>query len=43
MTSSRRSEQTDNLTVGRPKPLGTRGALVADTLGSAVPAVPKEH
>jgi membrane protein len=30
-------------TVGRPKPLGTRGALVADTLGPAVPAVPKEH
>ena len=29
--------------VGRPKPLGTRGAVMADTLGPAVPAVPKEH
>jgi membrane protein len=30
-------------TVGRPKPLGARGALMADTLGTAVPSVPKEH
>jgi membrane protein len=30
-------------TVGCPKPLGTRGAVVADTLGAAVPAVSKEH
>jgi membrane protein len=29
--------------VGRPKPPGTRGALVADTLGPPVPAAPKEH
>ena len=27
----------------RPKPLGARGALMADTSGRAVPAVPKEH
>ena len=30
-------------TVGRPKPLGVRGAVMADTLGPAVPAVSKEH
>lgn len=30
-------------TVGRPKPLGNRGAVMADTLGPAVPAVSKEH
>ena len=30
-------------TVGRPKPLGARGAVMADTLGAAVPAVPKQH
>jgi membrane protein len=30
-------------TVGRPKPLGERGAVMADTLGAAVPSVPKEH
>jgi membrane protein len=30
-------------TVGRPKPLGSRGAVMADTLGPAVPAVSKEH
>jgi len=30
-------------TIGRPKPLGARGAVMADTLGAAVPAVPKEH
>jgi membrane protein len=30
-------------TVGRPKPLGARDAVVADTVGPAVPAVPKEH
>jgi membrane protein len=30
-------------TVGRPKPAGSRGAVMADTLGVAVPAVPKEH
>ena len=30
-------------TVGRPKPLGTRGATMADTVGRSVPAVPKEH
>jgi membrane protein len=30
-------------TVGRPKPLGARGAVMADTLGPAVPAASKEH
>jgi membrane protein len=30
-------------TVGRPKPPGLRGAVMADTLGPAVPAVSKEH
>jgi membrane protein len=30
-------------TVGCPKPLGARDAVVADTVGPAVPAVPKEH
>jgi membrane protein len=30
-------------TTGRPKPMGNRGAVMADTLGAAVPAVPKEH
>jgi membrane protein len=30
-------------TVGRAKPLGARGAVMADTLGKAVPSVPKEH
>ncbi|HTF00013.1 MAG TPA: YihY/virulence factor BrkB family protein [Bradyrhizobium sp.] len=30
-------------TVGHPKPLGARGAVMADTLGPAVPAVPKQH
>jgi membrane protein len=30
-------------TVGRPKPLGSRGAAMADTLGPRVPAVSKEH
>ena len=30
-------------TVGQPKPLGARGAVMADTLGTAVPGVPKEH
>ncbi len=30
-------------TVGRTKPLGTRGAVMADTVGPAVPGVPKEH
>jgi membrane protein len=30
-------------TVGRPKPLGGRGAVMADTLGPAVPQSPKEH
>jgi membrane protein len=30
-------------TVGLPKPLGARGALMADTLGPAVPQQPKEH
>jgi membrane protein len=30
-------------TVGRPKPLGARGAVMADTLGPAVPAGPKQH
>jgi membrane protein len=30
-------------TVGLPKPLGARGALMADTLGPAVPHQPKEH
>jgi membrane protein len=30
-------------TVRRPKPLGARGAVMADTLGPAVPAVSKEH
>jgi membrane protein len=30
-------------TVGHPKPLGARDALMADTVGRSVPAVPKEH
>jgi membrane protein len=30
-------------TIGRPKPLGGRGAAMADTLGATVPAVSKEH
>jgi membrane protein len=30
-------------TVGRPKPLGARGAVMADSLGPAVPAPPKQH
>jgi membrane protein len=30
-------------TVGGPKPLGVRGAVLADTPGPAVPAVSKEH
>ena len=30
-------------TIGRPKPLGVRGAVMADTLGAAVPAVAKQH
>jgi membrane protein len=30
-------------TVGHPKPLGARGALMADTVGRSVPGVPKEH
>jgi membrane protein len=30
-------------TVGRSKPLGSRGAAMADTLGPRVPAVSKEH
>jgi membrane protein len=30
-------------TIGRPKPLGSRGAVMADTLGAAVPGVSKEH
>jgi membrane protein len=30
-------------TVGGPKPLGVRGAVMADTPGPAVPAVSKEH
>ncbi len=30
-------------TVGPPKPLGTRGAVMADTLGPAVPAVSKSQ
>jgi membrane protein len=30
-------------TVGDPKPLGGRGAAMADTLGPAVPHAPKEH
>jgi membrane protein len=30
-------------TVGRPKPLGARGAVMADTLGAAIPHEPKEH
>ncbi|SDT48098.1 YihY/virulence factor BrkB family protein [Bradyrhizobium canariense] len=29
--------------IGRPKPRGVRRAVMADTLGAAVPAVPKEH
>ena len=32
-----------DLTVGHPKPLGARGAVSADTLGAAVPDVPKEQ
>jgi membrane protein len=30
-------------TVGRPRPLGLRGAVMADALGPAVPDVSKEH
>jgi hypothetical protein len=30
-------------TVGPPKPLGARGAAMADTLGPAVPTAAKEH
>jgi membrane protein len=30
-------------TIGRPKPSGSRGAVVADTVGAAIPAAPKEH
>jgi membrane protein len=30
-------------TVGQRKPIGARGAVMADTLGPAVPAVSKEH
>jgi membrane protein len=30
-------------TIGCPKPLGTRGAAMADTLGPSIPAQPKEH
>jgi len=30
-------------TIGRAKPLGRRGAVMADTMGAAVPAVFKEH
>jgi membrane protein len=30
-------------TIGRPKPLGARGAAMADTLGASVPAGSKEH
>jgi membrane protein len=30
-------------TIGRPKPLGYRGAVMADTLGPSVPAASKEH
>jgi membrane protein len=30
-------------TVGQPKPLGARGATMADTLGAAVPGTPKEQ
>jgi membrane protein len=30
-------------TIGRPKPLGARDAVMADTLGPAVPAASKEH
>jgi membrane protein len=29
-------------TIGHPKPLGARGAVMADTLGPAVPTVSKE-
>lgn len=30
-------------TVGQPKPLGARGAVMADTVGPAVPGASKEH
>jgi membrane protein len=30
-------------TIGRPKPLGTRGAMMADTLGASVPAATGER
>ena len=36
-------QTAQDTTVGRPKPLGARGAVMADTLGPAVPAVPKQH
>ena len=30
-------------TVGRPRPMGDRGAVMADTLGPSVSTEPKEH
>ena len=30
-------------TIGCPRPLGGRGAAMADTVGPAVPSVSKEH
>jgi membrane protein len=30
-------------TIGRPKPMGARGAVMADTLGPSVSTEPKEH
>jgi membrane protein len=36
-------QTTVDTTVGRSKPLGRRGAVMADTLGPAVPAASKQH
>ena len=30
-------------TVGRPKPMGARGAVMADTLGPSISEASKEH
>jgi membrane protein len=35
-------QTAQDTTIGVPKPLGARGAVMADTLGPAVPAAPKE-
>ena len=37
------SQTAVDTTAGRPKPPGNRGAVMADTLGPAIPAVSKQH